>query len=678
MFQKATLTTIALVCFLSSFAQVKITQTTHNGETYNVYPVRLPFNSSPYHLDYGYHSYMMYDGPSYGSYPREMNKKIMKKGQWEKEAFELFLPYNPFELADGKYLAYYQKRILKLDEYMQPVYSHEDTTLVAVTFIIKDNKKNGACTWYDYGKDRNILQECQYKKGEKVESWTLYRDGEKHSYSYKDGELHGNYTVTQDGKIKSTRTYVNGSLNGEYLTYFDKSDQVKIHLVYEFGKVVERKEFNSKGELEYWYNRNTKDDIYRKKYNKGVVIEENFWVDTTGVGKTITYYDNGTKRREYLKFYPEVYRKYNEPSDKNGGYSYYYRYPLNAIMSATSTVTGIGKCLKMDEYNPDGTVALSFDLRKDSMLNPVTRINEDGKKVAVYQLDTSTYQIGLYVKEYNPKTGLLSNEHLMRGGYSRDMNKDYDKDGNLLRFSYELDYLEQLYRDSVGFVQTSYYKTKKGTSSVYELLYASSGSYGYGYQSSWRATTYKGRVYSTFTSKNYVEDSIPWSEMQYSVFDKKGDFEVRHTKKFITPKIRTENGHYLSPVYSYYRSLSVSKQGIRDEADSLDFRLFYNGEPLNGTAMVKGKFRDPEHSYKVKFKKGKSRRSRETVIKVKDYDNFGRNRSLNTISGYVTKMGSYNARYSYFSPGVSYSNNKKEGEVDGNSYGLPQQVVLLC
>lgn len=665
MIKKTTLTAIALFFCLSAFSQIKVTQTTFNGETYNIYPVRLPFGFS-HRL---YSDYLSFENEyeiSYSNSSRVYNKKLYENGLWVNTPYERYLPYNPFELPDGKYLAYYKKRESQWDPVTyQPIYTHEDTTLVAVTFTLKNNKKNGACTWYDLGKDRHILQECNYTMGIKDGTWKLYREKSTHEYTYNNGERNGTFTIHKDGYLYSTMTYVKNSLNGERIEYYPKSDLPSEYNVYNFGKLMESKRYTRKGELTYWYNRDSKDGIYSRSYKKGVVTEENFWVDSMGLGKTIKYYENGNKKSEYVLFYSDVYSKYHKRK-------YGEDYPWEDFMDLADRITPQRHTIAYKEYHENGKVAIELDVRKDSLFNPFSRYDEEGRIVNTYVVEPLLWRYLLTTKSFDPKTGRLKRESYKTQTYGEDGYRKYDKNGNLVRFRLDQDFLGILYRDSIGLVQSGLRIDKKEVVKYYTLLHADD-------QDKFSTRTYKGEDFRTLKTRTFVEDSMPKTEVIWSEFDKNKEFELRHTMTFVTPHVVNKDNHYVPYLWHYYNNISHEEQGMRAYKNELDYQIFYKGKPLDGQLSVHDKRRSKPFSYKMKYRKKASKKAEETVLDIKDFSNTGGSYycNLQVFGGYVSSM----RKSTWMSNTVDYSDNLRDGEtwsycggsenyVNGKRHGL--------
>ncbi|MBO6517543.1 MAG: hypothetical protein JJ975_13435 [Bacteroidia bacterium] len=660
MFAKTTLMTMALLCFFQSFGQLKITQTQFNGETYNVYPVRLPFLNDEDEGGYGDYiedvSYgYSFEGTSryisiyWNSYPD------FKNGHWKSETKEFFLPYNPFQLKDGKYLAYYKKRALKWDQDGFPVYEHADTVMVAVTFELVNNKKHGKVVWYDYGKERHILQECAYSEGEKSGKWTIYRENEQLSYTYLKGALNGEWLHTKKDRLYEKKTYVLGSINGDAVRYRnDKPKQIREQAIWNMGSLLERKEFDKKGKMEYWYNRNFGDGKYGKRYEDGKLTEERYIRDTSGLSRTVTFFENGNVKEDYTDYRSYAVRGFDKEGFER---PYWYKF-----FDFTDDIVSPYNCVRYKQFYENGRIRLEYDLRVDTLTTPLITYRSDGTKESQFELERNP-QSG-YLKHITDftTTDLVYRKRLLRRS-SELLEEFYDAQGNLIRFDYAPEYLTAKFPDSTGFVVSEKGSNYYGRTYVaYNLLHTSEETYAY---------HYKGKDLTRIETRNFLDDGMPMAEVQYIIPDKKGDFEARFTHQVYTPKFPAKEDPLRYEILLYYGRVELPRKGLRLTPDSLQYQIYYHGKPFSGDVYVEEK--NEQYSkktrkgwYKVKAKAEKKHRHgpKDTVLYVDEYwtSNGSTRKKLFVYNGRTSVATTY---YKWGSgSSVSYKNGKKDGEIN--------------
>ncbi len=91
----------------------------------------------------------------------------------------LAIPFCPFQLPDGEYVAYYPLPEMRyVSKGIFQNYSHEDSTHVAVHFFMKNNRKEGTATFYTQNtmKDGSavVYWEGNYANDKKEGLWTYY------------------------------------------------------------------------------------------------------------------------------------------------------------------------------------------------------------------------------------------------------------------------------------------------------------------------------------------------------------------------------------------------------------------------------------------------------------------------------------------------------------------------
>ncbi|AMQ10842.1 hypothetical protein [Brazilian marseillevirus] len=99
------------------------------------------------------------------------------------------------------------------------------------------NSLNGPfMKWDDKG---NVLEEAEYLNGRKNGRFVQYNPSKNTVHlleNYKNGELHGERKVYQNGALKKVENYKNGSRNGEKKVFFDGGEKVMKSLSFHRGK----------------------------------------------------------------------------------------------------------------------------------------------------------------------------------------------------------------------------------------------------------------------------------------------------------------------------------------------------------------------------------------------------------------------------------------------------------
>ncbi|MDR2920317.1 MAG: hypothetical protein LBV72_13265 [Tannerella sp.] len=115
----------------------------------------------------------------------------------------------------------------------------------------KNGKKTG--TWTTGNKDGSLIDECEYKNGE--------RDGKRKTFfndntvskiqTYKAGEITGLTTEYnyKTHKLESETTYLEGRKEGPFKVYHDDGKTVKIQGEYLRGNVTKQKQYYANGKL---------------------------------------------------------------------------------------------------------------------------------------------------------------------------------------------------------------------------------------------------------------------------------------------------------------------------------------------------------------------------------------------------------------------------------------------
>ena len=651
-----------------------VTTTTFNGKTYQVYPVRLPQDNSDgdrrsaWDLEYGdgilqrFHPdnrvriRRMFEESNIGSIPRELHVSY-NPAEWTHSAHEFFLPYNPFQLPDGDYLAYYEKRALEWDEFHRPIYSHEDTTIVAVTFTLKSNKKHGKVTWYDFEDPdkQHVLQQGFYSKGLKDSTWTLYRQYEKKEYTYLKNKLNGLYRFWRNDRIKESTTYVLGVKNGASLIYHPgKKTVIERQLLYEAGTATNIQTYDKKGKLLETTSYLNDSIKHTREFNhKGVLVREDTLNRKTNYRYRTLYYDDGSLQSKALAIAPEkteswtIYLPYDFDK-RTAHWRRLKKYSSEIVTRSWGYTENV--YLNLAWYHPNGTPRLAFDLRKDSLKNTVFEYDEKGRVTKSYEVQRDTLN-ALLITYINPKTGLPS-QRVWKSQYSTLGNSHYDKDGNLTSLNLQSAYLDERFEDSTGFVMSDL-KMEDGIRVIgHTLLHTNETVY---------SQSYKGHDLKTTSFRNLTRDKSPWAEVRLSEFDKSGEFEIRHTRRIYTPKMDRKDPFIRRAIQVYYLQQDMDFPELDDYPDSLDYQVFYKGVPFSGEIRYKERFKShrkiERHGYTVEFDKKASKRDRTNILNVTHYrrgPNYGQ-RTLGFYDGHLSSS-------KYWGSTVHYFNQKRYGE----------------
>jgi len=485
--------------------------------------------------------------------------------------------------------------------------------------------------------------------GVKTGQWKIYRKNQQISYSYLNGQLNGTYISLIDNKTYLKETYVLGSLNGESVLYFRyKPKQISTSSVYEFGRVVERKEYNGKGELTSWYNLNFTDGTFQKFYEKGIKIREHFLIDSIGVSRTLEYFKNGNIEKDYQTYTAYLAKDFFgidfEPP-------YWYKF-----LMYTDYFTYPDDCISYKDYHSNGQLYVSYDLTKDTLVNPILFYNKEGQRIREYKLGRDTFNF-FYKTEYDGETQQRTQESIYY--YTNQYSLiTYDESNQIESFSYNPEYLNLIYPDSSGFVLCRSNTYGKKLIQVFNLLHSSVLQ---------KIITYKDEVISEVKTRNYSENGLPMAELTYIEHSKGGEFEVHHIHKYYAPKT-SEATDMTTRMYinRYYRNLELDNNNLQQTTDSLDYQVFYKGKPFTGELQVHDKrMSDRKGLFKVKALKKQSKREDQTVLKVKDYSTYSwsSKKELQLYDGFVTRI---NSRYKWWSGGeaTKYIGQKKTGEMD--------------
>ncbi|MFT7592659.1 MAG: hypothetical protein ACI9UJ_002598, partial [bacterium] len=521
---RTTLTFCALLWGIMAFGQLNISTTHFQGESYNVYPIRIPFDE----VLSDHYKYVWYkNGP--------LN---LKYGAWTSDADELTLPFNPFKLKDGKYLVFYEKKDVKWDkENNRYKYKHQDTSLVAATFVIKDNRKSGEAKWYDFKKPFKVVQTGNYTKGVKEGAWNVYRKNEHLTYTYSEGTKHGLSQTFKEGKLNTSCHYIKGARDGEYVSYHDGTTKVKERVLYQNDWILESKAFDKKNRLTYWFTRKPSDNIRSKTYHHGRLIKTESDKDSIGCYTVKTWYKNGSK--EDILYKRSIWYFSEKSIFDLPWYGTYQRSMLNLI--------GSSKTIAKEEYRKNGTLRVKYDARTMDFQQPVAYYNKKGDKYKSYQMNVVDSSL-VTILTYHKKTGTPYYKRISLLGQENIMTLRLNPNGDTSYFSASPYYMSIKNPDERGFKKSFINIKKKGIDEEFTLLHSNTIIPTKLYKQ-------KPLLSATFTPINDTTVTVTLSE-----FDNKNKFEVEHQYVFTTPKQSSFESS--SEGYSYWNNSHAAPRYI--------------------------------------------------------------------------------------------------------------------
>ncbi|MCB9261196.1 MAG: hypothetical protein H6607_02315 [Flavobacteriales bacterium] len=677
---------LIIACWpISTWAQLKITHTTFEGKTYNIYPVRVPFNSG----NHEYYGDRYYSRNGYSRHSRKSKTKI--SGIWEGYSDdELFLPYNPFKLPDGDYLIYYAKDKYKFDEWGNPVYSHIDTTIVAVLFSIKENKKNGKAVWYDYGKGHNIVQTGEYADNIKTGDWKILRKNKEYHYTYKDGEFNGEHKTYYEGRLSHTANYVLGVKNGKEQNFKSKyKNGISGEWIYDMGRLIEEKKYDKKGQITYWYNRNFGDGTYEKGYSNGKLTYQKFWFDSTGMGRTISYFENGNVKREYTSF------KYFYLSEYKATKKWTIPYWYNSMLYVENINIVPDNTVSFKKYHKNGLVELEFDLTKDTFTKPIYLYNDKG--IVLEKFERNEIEKYYNVTRFDPKSGKkMEFRTYYYTSSSPTENKYWTKKTGMKRFDnyngsnasqrivygkkeeivfeeYSNYFLSKKYRDSTGFVVCKIEPQKKYTDTTFCLLHT---------DEYYRAVKDKKRNTTKYTEWQRIDSNgKDYLQLRHFWQDKNQDFKVTSIDYVEIPKLMDEHGEesrYAARIYSKIGTKEIlGKSDLINTPKQLDYSVIYQNHLYTGEINSKT---SKKQAYEVKLKTIKHKDgSIDSMLFVKEprqysgnssHYNWRKKSSLYVESGNVTSI------QQNWGTTIHYKNNKIDGTYS-SAYDFPYNANYI-
>ncbi len=629
--------TLVLLSLLSvtSFSQIKISTTEFNGKLYKVYPVRLPIEPEGYY-----------------SYSRRLTKKAIKKGLWESYSTdELLLPFNPFNLDNGDYIIYYEKRELKYDkETRQPIYTHEDTTLVAATFSIVNNKKEGQATWYDFGKGQQVLQTGYYKSDLKSGEWNRIRKNHKVQINYSEGLLHGNYARFYKGELRRIGQYKNDEAVGIFKQYYTKKpSQIYSTTTYDQGSSIDYKQYDKKGNIRHWESDSFKDNIAKKSFDNGRISKTVSKLDSFGGNTTVQYDDDGSISR---KFYKVKFDHYDFYTDESKIVVRHKATPRWAHFQSFIKDYYYGNKSAYEEFYSNGQLRISYDLRKDTLVEPIKEFDKKGRLLKSMQLDSSNSEF-LITKEYDPKSSKIVSTWISYQGSGRLLSVDFDKNGDTTRYVASPYYLSEKHKNKRGLIlcKKSFYKKNKTVG--YNLLHTDKI-----FESTWYKDVPKTLV-ATKKIRFASEDSI---RITLTEFDKNHITAIEHS--YIFKKPTYDKDHYLKK--SSYLD-AIEPDIINELKDTLTHVLYGFNQNYSGDVVLKGRYKYKKHfNHKAKVKVNRYKINgivfKDTSLKIVSYREYIYDENeLEYSDGIPDKI---EQGYSYV---AEYVNGLKNGEGNDES-----------
>ncbi|MFT5725580.1 MAG: antitoxin component YwqK of YwqJK toxin-antitoxin module [Bacteroidia bacterium] len=632
---RTTLFLFATLWCTVGFGQLKITTTQFQGETYNVYPIRIPLNPS----QMTYETIEEVDDYQFGY--RHYNRVNRKKGYWNSYGKELHLAFNPFKLKNGKYLVYYEKADGKWDEQRHKyIQTHSDTTTVAITFSIKNNKRSGQVNWYDISNGFPLLQTGYFKDDVKTGTWSIYRKKSKHIYHYENGVDHGKYQVYDNGGLIKEYEYVNGKLEGTYITYRNsKSGKINEQEWYKNGHLLESKAFDKKGRLREWDNDGSTDSIESRSYNKGKLTYYITKKDSLGCSVRKSFTKKGVVT--------ETRYAYNHHDDSLRIYDAVWYRSVQFFLDVLASSSTIAK----ETYYKNGQLKIKYDVRTDDLTKPIVLYDKKGRVTREYMmnpLDSSLTNI----KYFNVKTG-QNNSTAVTGNSSNQrvywLKLDKHNDTSVLKIKPY--YLSISHPNETGFKTCYIRKYKTGRYEKYNLLHSTIGV---------DAKTINDHPVMTLSFKYDGDSAVTVVQTEH---DNENILEVKHTNTY--PVFKRD------PSFMFYHQIQttvdkISPKNILTLYDTLDYNIKLLDKPFSGELSVKRKYKGKGERYKVKLIRDKTKihgiTYYDTSIRLISYvrNSVNGSNSMNVIFGQPTRI------HTGWSKEAHYMDNKKEGEGSDN------------
>ncbi len=629
---------IAFLLFpISLQAQLHITTTLFNNVEYQIYPVRIP-------QSYAFVNYNLGDIMEYESNPRG----------------EENLPFNPFNLADGKYLAYYPKRQRKWEKYTEkPIFSHEDTTLVAVVFSLKNNRKEGEAIWYQLGTNE-IIQIGHFSNGIKHGKWQLMREKSTVEYSYVNGLLEGEWQSYRKKILVETKQYKAGLKHGTQVEYNQKGG-LKSKSIFTSGTLETRVNYNKKEQVETIVDYTSQDTIEKSFYTNGALREFRIRTIDSNVMEDISLYPNGNLRSRssvwkdawfFWSFVPDSIEDY---------------FHFNTVMR-----NNMGT-LRMERLHPNGSQMYAYTIDQIRQNKIVQVLDETGgviREVGIEPMPSDTQNV--WIKEVTYTAYNKANYWGRKKKYQKIETYTLagatlatyftDKKGNtsVRRTSF---YLHHRYQDSSGTALMSVTNWRKRHTENFSVLHT---------HQEVKRKLYKGKVYQDFMAIPYGEGDAKKVHLTISESDKNQIFRVDH---------RVDVEELGDQIQAGTNWKDVHVQTIQTTMDTLDYMVFYKGSPFTGKLDVKSKYGGQFYTYKAKYDRSRSKWS-DTHLRVKLYTNFWGSNSGTTkvYDGEVNNINNWAGNSS-----VEYENNMKQGEeiigsgnvsayyINGQKHGLNRE-----
>ena len=550
---------------------------------------------------------------------------------------------------------FYEKRISKKDKVTrQPIYSNEDTTLVAVVFTLKNGQKSGNATWYNFGKEKEVLQTGQFKDGVKHGFWTVHRKKGTETYKYVEGKLSGQKTyLDSKNQITSVEWYENGLKNGWATTYYKgKKQLVRSRAFYKNSNSSSQEMYyNKKGELTYNLSDTFTDNITIKRFENGVLTYTETRIDSLGFSWVKRYYINGKLESQTLLIEPSYYVKsYNDRKNnikklpKPNWWEYH---------NLSRAIDGRTNCVSHVSYNKSGEVVSSYDIRSTEPGDTLYEYNAKGQLIKSLWLDREHDNffntINFYKKSTLYKTYNLSGKQI---AFERVNHK-----GDTTEFEYSPFYLSETNKNKKGFVESKKEIDGNKTRYQYNLLHTKKGI---------ETKLYKGQNLSDVLFFKHLPEPSSKIDVVWIEYDDKKRFSVEHLKTY--DLVDYEKSQVSHPYQT--KIIKQPFQSLNKLYDTLEYRIIHERTPYTGEVKFKKKhtsFRKlGRRKYKLKYDitkiKTKYQKYYDTTLIVKTYTNsFGYISSSNKTRVVNGEVESIKTSYTLK---ASYNDNFKTGEGD--------------
>ncbi len=595
-----------------------LTTVEHNGKTYKVYPARLDnstFEEPELSLD---------DNNFIANIP--------------------IVAYNPFDLPDGNYIAYYEKNYHRKRHSRKLYVKHKDTSIIALIFTLKNNKLEGECSVYSRY-HRKLIAQSYYRNGKGDSTWKIYSNYyKKNGYStvnFKNGRVNGPAVEYNKNRVVAKTSFINGQIHGDYIGY--SKNRIINKSTYNNSALVSTFKYDKKEFIYYYLNNDSASDYNIKKYN------------------------TKTKQIIFLKTHPNAFdstftiKKWfpNGKPKSQGLYSLKkIKYPINNYLDLLelSDVNAQDKLINYKCWHPNDEVKTQFDLsKKDSVGSIIVfdKFKNIQKIFEWHKFQNYGNAIELAVTTYGIKkakadsTNYRKTIHVLNFNFnSEPVYSAYFKDNQYLFLKIDPIFLHLKYPDSVGLFVNNIETYKKHIYIHYNLLHSD---YSF---------------FKILNAKNNESNEVITSQMV--VVNNDTSCNVKQTISTNDKKIKII---YLSKVQFKKGEFTINENytdGLFYPKDSLNFQIFYLDIPWENKVVFRNKSFDEYQIIKGKHKYDGPKKENEPFLEIvennssnwlggkelKYYYYFYSDNSFKCLHGYPT------GKYNWYGINCYYFENK--------------------